>query len=147
MAAWQIKPHLFPLSAIRPLAIYRDTEIKDWIFFPSFHFFSTTNGLSLLAAASEPHQHQRTRNEHKAKAEEFYAPCREFTCLQDTQKVEREGSCVSRAPHRGDLSSHPSPPPHSPKFAFLTFMLCHFKLGKQTRQDREGHGKLNLSHG
>lgn len=52
----KIKPSLFPLSTIRPLAIQRDTEIKGWT-----SFFPTANGgLSLPTTPSEPHQHQRT---------------------------------------------------------------------------------------
>lgn len=43
-----------------------------------------------------------------------------------------EESCVQRASHRGDQSSHPPTP--FPKVCFLNIYATHFKLGKQTRQ-------------
>lgn len=51
------------------------------------------------------------------------------------RKGRGEGSHSQRASHWGDLSSYPSP--HSQKFVFLTFTLCHLKLGTQTRTVRE----------
>lgn len=103
-------------------------------FFPFFSFSPPKQMVvcpyqQLLQSHTSIKEHEISRKPRQGSST---LPTREFACLQDKQKGRGKGSSAQRASHWGDLSSQP--PPHFQKLVFLTFTLCHLKLGTQTRQ-------------